>query len=433
MTQLEILTALLVCIFEIYIFYDFHKGIFAYRFASRKVHLLILFGLTLSIFSVNQLHISVVNLLVIPCLLLIGSLLLYKGAYKNQILHVIIFYTIQAGVEIVSEIMFGIICTVQHMDVMSDPYSLLFLFLFEKLVALVILRLIKSHAHKTENDINSKIYKWVFTLPATTLLLFAGLSYSKINVGILSLSKVLLVIGCSCLLFVNALIFYLFEKFSQTMYDASEAKMQNLKLSLEHTHYDRVEEINLEHRKYLHDINHHLETIRRLVSQHQDEEALHVLEQMNQKFINIDKMEYCSHPILNAILCAKESIAKQKGICYEVSIAPGVNLAHISDYDLIAVVGNLIDNALEAVEKIPNDRYVMIDIFDIPESNSVVLRVENPCGDVLADADGHYISRKKDKEKHGIGLRSVADAVRENGGVLTLAVEDGVFVASVRV
>ena len=433
MGQLEQVTGLLICIFEVYIFYDFHKEIFNYRFQRNWSHLLILLGLTLSLFTLNQAGSSILNLCCTPLLLLIFSFLLYHDSYKRQILHVVIYFVISAGAEVVSEIIFSVVFTVSHTEFILDPYNLFFIIFFEKLAALLILRLVKSHSHKTGYSIDSKVYKWVFVLPATTLLLFIGFAHSEINIGVLSVPKVILVVGCFLLLCSNALVFYLFEKTSQIMYEASETKMQNMKLSMEGKHYDRIEEINHEHKKYLHDIHHYLGTISGLITQQKNEEALQVLAQMNQEFINIDKMEYCSYPILNAILCEKESIAKQKDIRYEVNVSPSVNLSHISDYDLIAMVGNLIDNAIEATEKVLENKYVAVDIFDVENSHGVMIRVENTFVSVKQNADGTLLTSKKDKEKHGIGLQSVKETVRKYDGFLTFSTDNRIFVVTLKI
>ena len=95
--------------------------------------------------------------------------------------------------------------------------------------------------------------------------------------------------------------------------------------------------------------------------------------------------------------------------------------------DLSLILGNLLENAVEAAEKVEENRYINVKMkFD---KNNLLLFVENSYkGKLLKTRDSRLKSTKSDAENHGVGLASVYRAVAKyHGSVIIEDSEPGKF------
>ena len=72
---------------------------------------------------------------------------------------------------------------------------------------------------------------------------------------------------------------------------------------------------------------------------------------------------------------------------------------------MVIILGNLLDNAIEACEKVNTDKY--IDILMRYEDGCIILNIKNSFNQVINRAGNEFITLKKDKDLHGIGIKSV--------------------------
>ena len=94
--------------------------------------------------------------------------------------------------------------------------------------------------------------------------------------------------------------------------------------------------------------------------------------------------------------------------------------------DLCIVLGNLLDNAMEATEKLENEKDIFVSL--LYQKEKLLIKIRNPyTGDLKKDRAGNYISEKKDRENHGIGLKSVRKVVEKYEGVMEIHTEDQIF------
>ncbi len=134
---------------------------------------------------------------------------------------------------------------------------------------------------------------------------------------------------------------------------------------------------------------------------------------------------------VDALLGDKCYCAKRKGV--ELSI----QLCNLSDMeleatDLCVVIGNLLDNALEACGGLPGKGKICFAMKRLEDF--YYLTVINPSREPKWE-EGRYVSGKTDKENgvgHGLGLRSVERVAHQYGGSLVTVYEEGVFKAIVR-
>lgn len=113
---------------------------------------------------------------------------------------------------------------------------------------------------------------------------------------------------------------------------------------------------------------------------------------------------WTGHRILDFILNQKKEAAEQKEIDFEICVTALMETS-LSDGDISILVGNLLDNAIEACEQIQDGmRWVLFKLKK--RQHSLFIEISNSLGTVPRIKDGELLTSKKDKRLHGYGLKS---------------------------
>lgn len=134
--------------------------------------------------------------------------------------------------------------------------------------------------------------------------------------------------------------------------------------------------------------------------------------------------------VLNTILRDRSLYCSMNDISWTCS-AHGEALGFVDPLDLAALIGNALDNAVEAVEHIPNKAEQIISIQIAPKNNMVQILVENSFDGTLEQAGSEILTRKADKGAHGFGLRSIRSVSEKYGGCAVTKAEGNTFILNI--
>ena len=129
----------------------------------------------------------------------------------------------------------------------------------------------------------------------------------------------------------------------------------------------------------------------------------------------------------DAILNSKLSLAEKRDIPVNCRAILPQELS-IEDVDLCVMLGNLLDNALEACEKIPREQR-FLRIYMVVNKAQLYISIQNSAKEELDFNERNYISTKRGN--HGLGMKRVKALADKYEGYLTLANEPGIFAAEV--
>ena len=130
---------------------------------------------------------------------------------------------------------------------------------------------------------------------------------------------------------------------------------------------------------------------------------------------------------LDAILNFKISLAEKNGIRVDYKATCPAELT-VSDIDLCALIGNLIDNAVEACRDVePKSQFLRL--YIAPMKQQFYISVSNATNELVRKLDEDYISRKRGD--HGHGLKRIDVMVEKYGGYINRKNEPGVFVTEI--
>ena len=130
------------------------------------------------------------------------------------------------------------------------------------------------------------------------------------------------------------------------------------------------------------------------------------------------------HVVVNVMLNRKYREACDQGIVMTM-ICGDLSGLMISEEDIVTLLGNLLDNAIEACGKIRQNKVIQFKM--VVEDDQLVLSIRNPVEETLRIKDNRIVTSKRNKEQHGIGLKHVDAVIRKNNGTSVLKCEDGWF------
>lgn len=190
---------------------------------------------------------------------------------------------------------------------------------------------------------------------------------------------------------------------------------------------DEVENVYNTMRGWRHDYHNHMQTLKAYLSMNQIEEIGKYLDHLEEDLDSIDIAIRTGNTSVNAILSSKISIAQKRGInvnC-KATVPPSLK---ISDVHLCAIIGNLLDNAIEACEKVPASKR-FIRVYTGIFKEQLYISVTNSTEETRRKKLTELITSKKGE--HGLGLRRVDKTVEQYEGFVNRKNEPGVFATEI--
>lgn len=178
--------------------------------------------------------------------------------------------------------------------------------------------------------------------------------------------------------------------------------------------------------KLFHDFHNHIGALRQLLSHQKYEEAVQYLDELKAPVREMAQTHWTGDETADYLINSKAAMAAEYGIQLQAEVEFPRN-ANIRSADLSAILGNLLDNALEASRKVPDpkERFVRLTIRRIHQM--LVIKVENRFAVLPVQEDGALKTTKREGGLHGWGLKSVRTAVEKYDGMLQTACTGDLF------
>ncbi|MBP3196747.1 MAG: GHKL domain-containing protein [Butyrivibrio sp.] len=359
-------------------------------------------------FAVNELlHVPVVNLLTnVLLMLLISSA--YEGKLIKKLAVCMIIAVLGAACD-----MLAYALTIPFLGESDYFYSMALTVVF----LLVIERVLRIAIRRGKSwDVVGKEMLVLSGFP----ILAAVLLYcvTAMEAGIYRL------IACISVLGISTLSVVLYNRLAINLGD----RMRKIYLEREVEAYKHEMELmrisNRKEQNLRHDLRHHLFEIEGLAKQGEDEKICTYIEELRRTFVDSKQMvhtgEYETDSLINYLLGNAKN--HQIDVTCDIKIPEDID---VSRCKLNVIVGNLLENAIEAAAQADEKRIVLTMQFS---AGILFLQIKNTYKGPVRVEGGHVLG-KKSQNNHGIGLRSVQDLVREQNGSLDISVTDQFFVA----
>src|SRR5947209_14617980 len=180
-----------------------------------------------------------------------------------------------------------------------------------------------------------------------------------------------------------------------------------------------------------HEFANRLHTIAGLMQLGRPEEAMKLIAQTSgvHQELTESLLERVGDPVLGALLLAKAAVASERGIELRVSDDTVMTRSSIDSEDLITLLGNLIDNALDAASGSTDARWVSVSVNE--QDDQLFIRIHDSGPGIPEGVDGQIFQEgfstksAPGHKRRGFGLALVRQVARRHGGDVTVASEGG--------
>lgn len=190
-------------------------------------------------------------------------------------------------------------------------------------------------------------------------------------------------------------------------------------------HYQKMDGMYEKLRILRHDYKHHLKAVRNMIGSGSFEEANQYLNVVEKGLSEYELQSYCANSVLNALIASFADRCAKLDIRFDVKLDIPEPLS-AADYDMCIILGNLLENAVEACEKQQLGRSVELVVR--PHGTQLVIVTRNSFNGHITHTDEMPESTKKDG---GLGLKSVQAVASRYGGELLTEWNDTTFTAYV--
>ncbi len=187
-------------------------------------------------------------------------------------------------------------------------------------------------------------------------------------------------------------------------------------------HLEEVRSIHREMRGYKHDFHNHLQTLKSYLDAGDAERAREYIFELDRQLMDVDTLLKTGNVSLDAILSAKIAQAKSENVSVTVKANVPDGLM-VSDLELSIIVGNLLDNAIEACREASGERFIRI--FIGIKGKMLYFSMLNSAGPKRKKMNGLFRTGKSGV--HGFGLRRAEAIIKDHGGWVKYNSEDGAF------
>lgn len=177
---------------------------------------------------------------------------------------------------------------------------------------------------------------------------------------------------------------------------------------------------------------HNLKHVLRALEQLPDEQREGFVNDTSEYIRRYESLVYSENEALNTLLSEKALLCENRGISFSCAIG-SVDLSFISMPDLYVLLGNTIDNAIEAVQRLSDPARRAITLQVQGRAGLVLITCDNPFEGNLRMRGGLPMTSKADALRHGFGLRSMRLIAEKYDGVLSVSTDDGVFTVQVSI
>jgi len=344
----------------------------------------------------------------------------YEATFKKRMASVLLIYLILVCVEI------GVGIASGYFDFFMfsvNIYSSIYGLVVCRILSYVVVLILKNFKNiKKGEAVPNSNWLCIVLIPSSSLymilLLFQaeGLKSGQVLAGII------------LFLLINFATFYLYDKIIASLSE----KMQSLLIIEQNLYYDRqlkLMKTALDATKTIrHDLKNHMFSIQALIEGNDKERALEHISLIMNDIGSKKDYAVSGNSIIDSIINFKLQGAENSGIktTVDLSIPEDMN---IPSFDLTIILGNLLDNAIEAALKVKEDRFIHIKMkYD---KGRLLIRIDNSFRGEIKEEKGRLLTTKENKNNHGIGMTSVKKVIQKYDGEMMLDYSGDVFSVSI--
>ena len=188
--------------------------------------------------------------------------------------------------------------------------------------------------------------------------------------------------------------------------------------------FEQLDDLNTQLRKQRHDFLNHLQVVYSLVDMNENAEAVKYIETVYGQMHRLSAGMKTDKPAINALLQAKLADAERRGVQLELDVTSPFSTLPMNDWEMCRVLGNLIDNGMDAMEG-QKDAHMKVELYE--DLKSYGFRVSNNGPQIAPQNLGRIFNTGFTTKAagHGLGLSIVRELMESYGGSIDVASDPG--------
>lgn len=232
------------------------------------------------------------------------------------------------------------------------------------------------------------------------------------------------VVVVACLFIINIAFFYLYR----IIVSSCEIEMQNQFLVLQNKAYqqqlDMIHATEDRLQRAKHDFKNHLIALERLTNPDKTEELKAYFQKMDQEYFLAENCVATGNEILDGLINSKLKTIQMIGASVEMNMQIPEKI-NVNAFDLVVVIGNLLDNAIEALSKDGKGKFCMEIRY---KKGMLFINSKNTyTGEIIKKGKSFLSTKCKSEEVHGIGLSNVKRVIDQYHGDIMIHTENNIF------
>ena len=361
----------------------------------------------------------------INILALLALVICYAAPMRSRLLCVVFLIAFGISAELLTLVVIAGVSAVHPSAIISTPTENLYGLVISKIILFAIVKLMLLSQRRQSNHPIPLAY-WitigVFPLGAAYILITMGgiLLYGQ------STSSLWSILSISCILLaMNGMMYIVYDKLEE----GYRSEQQRALLVQQNGYYEQQYKQALYNDRRLMTLRHDMKNQLITLLEYANENRLSELNAYGERLLgelgSTANIANSGVPAIDALINYKAAIAVQQGIKVQVHLSLPNDLV-IDAIDIATLLGNMLDNAIDACLRLQTDRSIKI----ILTYSQCALRicVENTYDGVTLQKDGHYSSTKADTKTHGFGLSSIRAVVDKYHGSLIIDQKNNTFI-----
>ena len=276
---------------------------------------------------------------------------------------------------------------------------------------------------KDSQSVSTSLWISTIIIPLSTLI------YECMFVSNDNLTKDKVIASVAMLFIINVTAFHLYDSLTKSYVQQSKLSILETENALYSKQCEIMQSSTEELQGFRHDMNNQFIALSQLIKSEQYGDAERQLSHLT--LLTKSKIIYSTsgNVIIDGLINYKLQNALNDRIKVKTEIAVP-NRINIETTDLVAILGNLIDNALNALADVPEDRRSLT-IKVVFSQGRLIVRTSNPyTGDILC-TDGKIVSDKQNSKQHGYGLNNIAKSVNKYKGYMNIDYSSNTFTVDI--
>ena len=347
--------------------------------------------------------------------LLFVNLLFFKVSFnckiKNTFFHSLILTFMMIITEFVSALVTSMVLDAGIDSYESDTTIYILNLIFSKMLYFIICLLLTRVFARSKGVFGSASRFWILIIvPISSLCTITVLFNIALISQVSFFNKVMCSVAAMLLILSNIILFFVYERSIRDAAELLELRTAEQIAETDKKYFEILEKNNENLKIFTHDIKNHLLHIANLA---QNDEVTSYINDLCGTVTNFGSSAMSQNKTLDIIINKYLLLCESKAIhiYFDTKTA---NLSFIEPMDLTTLLNNLLDNAVEAAEN-TSEKEIQVKLFT--KNNSMqVIKITNSCNTEPIIKNKELLTVKKDKNLHGLGLKSVKKIVSKYKG-----------------